>query len=89
METDELQSVKKAVVAQKVIIGTKLTLKSIKNGSLHEVVYTKNTPDFVKKDIIYYCSLRNIPARELSLTNKELGVVCRKPFHVSVLAIKP
>ncbi len=72
---------------KKLILGTERIIKALKNGSIAKVFLSLNCPDSVKQDIKYYAGLSKTEIEELTLPNDELGVLCKKPFSVSVLGI--
>jgi ribosomal protein L30E len=45
-----------------------------------------NCPARVEKDINYYAGMGNAEMQKLDYANDELGVICKKPFSISVLA---
>ena len=70
-----------------VILGTRKTLKLLKLGKVKAVIVAANAPPEIKKDILYYAKLGNIPVYIYPGTSVELGAVCGKPFTVMSLAI--
>ena len=71
----------------RVIIGSKRTIKMIKNGKIEKVFLAKNTPEDIKNDILYYSKLGNIEVEILNYTNEEIGLLLKKPFKISVVSI--
>jgi len=82
-----LDEVKKLLKTKRLVMGTDKTIKALKRGKLSKVVYALNCPKYVKSDIEQYCKMGNIDAVELEIANDELGVVCKKPFSISVIGI--
>ncbi len=82
-----IDDIKKIVKTDKAIIGSKETVKSLKTGKIAKVFLTSNCPDEVRKDIEYYAGLSKAEVIELPIPNDELGVVCRKPFLISVFGV--
>ena len=70
-----------------IIIGTEMSLKNLKLGRIKQVLLSSNCPDKVEKDINYYAGLSNAEVHKLEYPNDELGVICKKPFSISVLAL--
>ncbi len=83
---DAVSEIKKALKQGKVIIGTEKTIKNLKLGKVSKVFLTSNCPEEVKKDITYYSSLAKADVVQLKQPNDELGVLCKKPFSISVLS---
>ncbi|OFV67624.1 MAG: 50S ribosomal protein L30 [Candidatus Syntrophoarchaeum caldarius] len=75
------RALKIAMRTGKVVLGTKQTLKSIRNGRAKVVVVSANCPDSVRDKI------EGVPIQEYKGLNTELGPACGKPFPVSVLAV--
>ena len=87
VEDQEIVQIRTAVEKGAAILGTKNTLKSVRSGTVSRVYMTRNTPAHVQDDLRHLCGLADVQLVELELTNKELGVVCKKPFVISVLAV--
>jgi large subunit ribosomal protein L30e len=80
-----MNDLKKALKEGKLVFGTNRTMKLIKNGKAHKVYLAKNCNEDTKKEIIYYGKLAKIEVKQLDLPNEEIGMVCKKPFAISVL----
>lgn len=83
-----MEDIKKLVKEKKVFIGTDQTIKNLKLGKVSRVMITKNCPADVREDIKHYAGLSQAEVVELNVPNDELGVMCRKPFLISVLGVK-
>jgi len=79
--------IKKMLKAGSLIMGTERTMKSLKLGKLQKVLLSANCPQKVERDISYYAGLSGIELHKLDYHNDELGVICKKPFSISVLAV--
>jgi len=82
-----MESLKEAIEQGKVIIGADRTLKLLRKGELKEVYLSSNCPKQVKEDIEHYAKLHSIQLFRLKESNEELGVLCKKPFSISVIGI--
>lgn len=80
--------IRKAVESGKAIIGTKKSLEAIKAGKVATVYVTTNCPEDVLADVDYYGKLSSFKVIKLVQDNVELGVICKKPFSISVLAVQ-
>ena len=88
-EVDEqLAEVRQALKSKKLVIGAERTLKSLKVGGIQKVFLATNCPERIKKDIAYYAKIGKTAAVGLKYDNEELGVICKKPFTISVLGVK-
>ena len=78
--------IKKMMKAGNFIIGTQKTLKGLRSGKVQKVLVSSNCPERVDKNIIYYTGLSGAEYNKLEYPNDELGIICKKPFSISVLA---
>lgn len=79
--------IKKLLKEKKLVIGTERTLKNLKLGRVDKVILTSNCPEKIQKDIEYYAGLGKAESIKIKYPNEELGIMCRKPFAISVLSI--
>jgi len=86
--TDLSKSIALAVKTGKVLFGAKNTQKNVKTGKVRLIVAASNCPQKFHKDTKYYCKLSRIPLIVYDGTSKDLGIVCGKPYAVSVLAVR-
>ncbi|MEK6907417.1 MAG: 50S ribosomal protein L30e [Nanoarchaeota archaeon] len=80
-----MEELKKLIKENKIIIGTNSVMKNLKLGKLKGIYLASNCPKYAKEDIQHYAKLNNVKINELKENNEELGVVCKKPFSISVL----
>jgi len=83
-----IKELKSVLNTGKLVMGTEQTLKELKKSTLSKVYLASNTPDNVKEDIEYYAELAEVEVISLSVPNEELGVMCQKPFYISVLGVR-
>lgn len=84
---DQLAELKKLLKKGTVVIGTKNTLKKLRNNKLEKIWLSSNVPETVKNDILKYSEISNVIVIELPIPNDELGVLCKKQFSVSVASL--
>lgn len=84
---DPIAEIKKLVGTDKLVIGTDLTLKGLKKGTIQKVFLTSNTDAMTKEDVNHYAGMGKVEVVELEMTNEELGDVCKKSFFISVLGV--
>ena len=72
---------------KRLFIGTERTIKNLKLGRVSAVYVTKNIAESVLEAITRQASLSGVEIAKLSATNEELGVICKKPFRISVLSV--
>ena len=78
--------IKKMVKSGSLIMGTEKSVKSLRLGKVEKVLLSSNCPVNVEKDLSYYAGLNGTEVHKLDYPNDELGVICKKPFSISVLA---
>jgi len=71
----------------KFIIGEKTLLREIKTKKIKIVLLAKNIPDSSFIKITDICSKKSISVIKSTRNNRELGMICNRPYLVSVLAI--
>lgn len=69
-----------------VVFGTNETLDGLKNGKVKKVLLASNCPKAVRETIAHYAKLANAVIIELDVPDKEIGLLSRKPFGISVLS---
>jgi len=79
--------IKKIMKEEDVVIGTERTMKKLKLGKVKKVLMSSNVPENVEKSVDRYTSLSGTEAVKLKYPNDELGVICRKPFSISIFGI--
>ena len=82
-----LEDLKSALEENKVILGSKRTIKYLKLGKVKMIVIANNCPDDFKKDLEHYTKLSGLELENFDGTAKQLGIVCGKPFSIATLAI--
>ncbi|MBW2970290.1 ribosomal L7Ae/L30e/S12e/Gadd45 family protein [Candidatus Woesearchaeota archaeon] len=87
MADDFVEELKKLVAAEKVILGTDGSLKMLRRGKLVKVVLSSNCDPKVKEDFERYCKLAGIECVSIAQNSDEIGVLCRKPFAISVIGV--
>lgn len=82
-----IEELKRLIKSKKAVLGTERTLKLLKAGTAEQVFLSSNCPEDVRKDIEYYATLAGTPLVYLKYPNDEVGILCKKPYTVSVLSI--
>ena len=86
MELEKL--IKERLKENKIALGFNTVMKSLKSGDPELIVYANNIPEDRKKTIEHNAQISNVEIKEYPGDNVNLGILCGKPFPVSVLAIK-
>ena len=79
--------IKKILKAGNVVIGTEKAIKNLKLGKVQKILVSSNCPANVERDLDYYAGLSGAEFHKIHYANDELGVICKKPFSISVLAL--
>jgi len=82
-----VSELRKLAESNKLIIGAERTIKSIRLCKVSVVYITKNITETTKETIEKESALAKIKVMPLDYTNEELGVICKKPFRISVLSV--
>jgi len=80
--------IKEKIKQDKVIIGYKTVIKSLKSDQPELVVFANNIPESKKKMIELNAKISKVEVKEYPKNSVDLGLLCGKPFSVNVLAIK-
>ncbi len=80
--------IRKLVATKGLIIGTERVVKALKLDLIEKVFIASNCTERIEEDLEYYCKLTKAKVVKLNYPNDELGVVCKKPFSISVIGIE-
>ncbi len=83
-----IEEIKKNLNTDKMLIGTNETLRALRRGKISKVFVASNCEPETKHALEHYTEMQKIPLVELEVPNKEIGVVCRKQFSISVIGLK-
>lgn len=81
---DIRRTLRQAVTTGKVYLGTRETLKALKEGTCKLVIYSDNT---WKPQEEVFDKYGDVPQYQFPGSNFDLGAACGKPFPVAVLSI--
>lgn len=87
MSKEDITEIQKALTEDKLVIGTDVVIKKLKNGEVEKVFITANAPEIIKSDIEHYAKMGNIDIIQLDETNEELKEICKKRFNISIVAL--
>ena len=85
MATNPTTEIKKLLGTEKLILGSKRTMKLLRQGKLSKVFITSNCPLAVTKDIESHKADAEVIV--LSQANDELGAICKKSFSISLAGV--
>jgi large subunit ribosomal protein L30e len=86
MELEKL--IKESLKENKIILGFNTVMKFLKVDHPELIVCANNIPEDRKKMIKHNAQISNVEIKEYPNDSVNLGLLCGKPFPVSVLAIK-
>ncbi len=84
---DAISEISKQLKSNKLVFGTKNTVKKLKMGKLARIYLSSNCPKEVLGDLTHYSNLSKTEVVQLDFPNDELAQVCKKPFSISVLSV--
>lgn len=79
--------IQKLLKEKRIVIGTDRAKKGLKRGIFERILLSSSCPDDVKNDISHYAKISSVDVIKLKYSNEELGVVCKKPFSISVISV--
>jgi large subunit ribosomal protein L30e len=79
--------IKKLLKAKGITIGTEKALKGLKLGKISKIYLSSNCSDKTLESIDQYAKLSKAEIVKLDYPNDELGLLCKKPFSISVLSV--
>jgi len=82
-----VDEIKKLLGSEKLIIGTDRVMKNLRANKLEKIFISSNCDKGTLDDIKHYTEITETKVEELNMPNDELGVICKKPFSVSVIGI--
>lgn len=85
--SDVALQIRKLLDANKLVIGTERSLKMLRLGRLSDVLLASNCISITEETFNKYCALAGAEVKKLALLSDELGVICKKPFAISVLGV--
>ena len=86
--TGVVAEIKKLIESDKAVLGADESLKLLRQGKLKKLYISSNCSEQVHEDAQRYCDLSGTECVPIAQTNEEIGVLCRKPFSISVVGVK-
>jgi len=87
-KTDKnISEIRKLLKEKKIIIGKERTLKNLKLGKISKVYLSSNCQEKTSSAVEHYSRLGKASVTKLKYPNDELGILCKKPFSISVLSV--
>ena len=76
-----------AISTGKVHLGTKIAIREMRRARAKLAIVSSNCPESTAERIMRYGKLAEIPVVRHSKDSLDLGILCGKPFPVSVIVI--
>jgi large subunit ribosomal protein L30e len=83
----ESEEIKKVIKSGNFIIGSDVGMKSLKLGKTEKVYLASNCNEITKKEAERLARIAKVDVVVLSIPNDDLGVLCKKPFSISMLSV--
>lgn len=79
--------IRKLLGSDKLIMGAERTIKALRAGTLEKVYLANNVEEETFDDIKQFAKIADVEIIETDMPNDDLGVLCKKPFSISVLGV--
>ncbi len=79
-------SLKQDLKSKKLVLGSGVVVKKIQSGKIKKVYVSSNFPK--KDELKKMCGLFKVECIDIEEDNVSLGVLCKKPFAISVLGVE-
>ena len=83
-----IEQIREALSKKNLIIGSRETIKYLKNKKVKLVMISKNCPENMKTNLENLSKSQNIKIESYEGTSKQLGVFLGRPFPVAAVSIK-
>ena len=78
---------RKLLTEKKLVIGRDVAIKRLCEGKLARIMIAANCADSVRESMKRYCKLGKVDCIEVNYVDGDLGIMCKKPFSISVIGI--
>ena len=82
------EDVRGALLKKKLIIGSRETIKYLKNNQVNTIMISKNCPENIKKELEKLANTHKAKFETFEGTSKQFGVFLGKPFPIATVSIK-
>lgn len=84
---DSIKEIKQLLKTKRLIFGTEQVIKNLKLYKIEKFFISSNCNDETKKDLQHYSKIGKSEGIDLTNSNKEVGIICKKPFSISVVGV--
>jgi large subunit ribosomal protein L30e len=85
---DANRVIQSVVKSGRAFYGSNQAIKAIKSGRIVALILSSNCPTESRKKLEKYATQSSVPVINYAGTGRDLGIACRKPFSVSILAVR-
>ncbi|HLF54351.1 MAG TPA: ribosomal L7Ae/L30e/S12e/Gadd45 family protein [Candidatus Nanoarchaeia archaeon] len=85
---DAISEIKKLLVSNKLLLGSESTMKHLRLGDVKKVYLASNCEPVVRDDVVRLCKFGQVELVDLAQSNEEIGVLCKKPYSISVIGVQ-
>jgi len=82
------EDVQSANKANRIVLGYRKSRNFIRMNDAKLMVLARNAPEKIKKEMEHDAKIAGVKVKMFDGSSKELGVLCGKPYPVSVLVVK-
>ena len=82
------EQIRKLIEEKKVTIGATATTAALRTGTLKSIVIASNAAAQTRETLVRATALAGVSVDNISITNDDLGTMCKKPFAIQTLGIK-
>ncbi|MBW2998588.1 ribosomal L7Ae/L30e/S12e/Gadd45 family protein [Candidatus Woesearchaeota archaeon] len=86
--SEDVLNIKKSMDNDKLVIGFNEVKKGLMSNELKQVYMASNTPESMIEDVDKLATISSTDVKKLKQANDDLGIVCKKPYFISVIGIK-
>ena len=82
------EEIKNALEGETLLIGTKTVIKALQQGAVRKIILAANCAADAVADVRAQAEIAGVEIVQLDVPNDELGVLCKKPFSISILGLR-
>ncbi|RMF56098.1 hypothetical protein D6745_00290 [Candidatus Woesearchaeota archaeon] len=85
---DAEKEIKSYLKTNKLVLGSKETLKCLRASALEKVFLAANCRQDVSEEISHLAKLSETDVVKMRHIDQEMGALCKKPYSISVIGVK-
>ena len=84
---DIKKTIMSAVKEGRAKIGIKSTTKAMIKGEISTVFVSSDCPSDMRAEVDNYAGIKEIPVEVFPGNSRELSIICKKPFNITVISL--